>query len=284
MFEETNQTKAIEENAPEFEEENNFTEDDGSDWFTDEEASETEEENEADDVTENDETVAGEEATSETDAEDVENSPGAQGEYTIKHLGKDIKLSLTDLINLAQKGMDYDHVKEQRDTFSKAHDVIGKYATTYNMDPEAYLSSLEAQYGNIAAQKFAGENNMSEDAARQILNLQNELKNYKAQESETEKNNKMKNDFSAFMQAHPDLDAKTLPQDFFDRYLDDGMSFDASYAMHENGSMKSKIADLEARLAAAEKNEQNKKTAVGSAVGDNNGAVADAFLEGLNSL
>jgi hypothetical protein len=185
------------------------------------------------------------------------------------------------MTTLAQKGADYDRVKEQntrhQQTISDlqtklegltsqqgALDILGTIAQKSNLSLEQLAESL---YINFRKQAGA-----SEDVAREELKsakLEKELNSYKAkqtqqQEKETDAEARAQRDLEEFGREYPDV---VLSEELVDKLVPDiqnGMSLAAAYRKYEKAQDTAKIADLERKLAAKVQNDKNKKRSPGS--------------------
>lgn len=265
---------------------------DGDDGADDSDVTETEEDpqetgsdgedgDEGDDSDEEDDTDDSEEDDADGDEEDEGGNTDADKTFTIKVNKEERKVSLEEMTTLAQKGADYDRVKEQNtkhqqtiaDLQSKlegvsaqqnALDILGTIAQRSNLSLDQLAESLYINF-----RKTAGA---SEDVAREELKsakLEKELNSYKAkqtqqQEQETDAEARAQRDIEQFGRDYPDVE---LSEELVDKLVPDiqnGMSLSAAYRKYEKAQDAAKIADLERKLAAKEQNDKNKKRSPGS--------------------
>lgn len=265
---------------------------DGDDGADDSDVTETEEDpqetgsdgedgDEGDDSDEEDDTDDSEEDDADGDEEDEGGNTDADKTFTIKVNKEERKVSLEEMTTLAQKGADYDRVKEQNtrhqqtiaDLQSKlegvsaqqnALDILGTIAQRSNLTLDQLAESLYINF-----RKTAGA---SEDVAREELKsakLEKELNSYKAkqtqqQEQETDAEARAQRDIEQFGRDYPDVE---LSEELVDKLVPDiqnGMSLSAAYRKYEKAQDAAKIADLERKLAAKEQNDKNKKRSPGS--------------------
>lgn len=265
---------------------------DGDDGADDSDVTETEEDpqetgsdgedgDESDDSDEEDDTDDSEEDDADGDEEDESGNTDADKTFTIKVNKEERKVSLEEMTTLAQKGADYDRVKEQNakhqqtiaDLQSKlegvsaqqnALDILGTIAQRSNLSLDQLAESLYINF-----RKTAGA---SEDVAREELKsakLEKELNSYKAkqtqqQEQETDAEARAQRDIEQFARDYPDVE---LSEELVDKLVPDiqnGMSLSAAYRKYEKAQDAAKIADLERKLAAKEQNDKNKKRSPGS--------------------
>lgn len=236
---------------------------------------------EGDDSTEDEDTDDSEDDGADGDAEGDSGNTDADKTFTIKVNKEERKVTLEEMTTLAQKGADYDRVKEQNtkhqqtiaDLQSKLEGVSSQQAVLDILDTIAQKSGstleqlAESLYVNF--RKSAGA---SEDVAREELKsakLEKELNSYKAkqtqqQEQETDAEARAKRDLEDFAREYPDVE---LTEELVDKLVPDiqnGMSLSAAYRKHEKAQDSARIAELERQLAAKAQNDKNKKRSPGS--------------------
>jgi 4-diphosphocytidyl-2C-methyl-D-erythritol kinase len=84
---------------------------------------------------------------------------------------------------------------------------------------------------------------------------------------------KINADAVAFRTAYPDVDINSVPAEVWDR-VDKGYSLTDAYQIHENKTLKEKIAAQEKAIQVKETNQKNAVTSPGSVTG-NGATVAD---------
>lgn len=236
---------------------------------------------EGDDSTEDEDTDDSEDDGADGDAEGDSGNTDADKTFTIKVNKEERQVTLEEMTTLAQKGADYDRVKEQNtkhqqtiaDLQSKLEGVSSQQAVLDILDTIAQKSGstleqlAESLYVNF--RKSAGA---SEDVAREELKsakLEKELNSYKAkqtqqQEQETDAEARAKRDLEDFAREYPDVE---LTEELVDKLVPDiqnGMSLSAAYRKHEKAQDSARIAELERQLAAKAQNDKNKKRSPGS--------------------
>ena len=236
---------------------------------------------EYDDSAEDEDTDDSEDDGADGDGEGDSGNTDADKAFTIKVNKEERKVTLEEMTTLAQKGADYDRVKEQNtkhqqtiaDLQSKLEgvssqqavlDILGTIAQKSNSTLEQLAESLYINF-----RKSAGA---SEDVAREELKsakLEKELNSYKAkqtqqQEQETDAEARAKRDLEDFAREYPDVE---LTEELVDKLVPDiqnGMSLSAAYRKHEKAQDSARIAELERQLAAKAQNDKNKKRSPGS--------------------
>ena len=252
------------------------TDDDSQDTGSDDQ-----DEAEGDDSDEEDDTDDSEDDGADGSEEGDSGNTDADGTFTIKVNKEERKVTLEEMTTLAQKGADYDRVKEQNtkhqqtiaDLQSKLEgvssqqavlDILGTIAQKSNSTLEQLAESLYINF-----RKSAGA---SEDVAREELKsakLEKELNSYKAkqtqqQEQETDAEARAKRDLEDFAREYPEVE---LTEELVDKLVPDiqnGMTLSAAYRKYEKAQDTARIADLERQLAAKAQNDKNKKRSPGS--------------------
>ena len=160
----------------------------------------------------------------------------------IKYNGKEQMLSKDKAVELAQKGMNYDHIKEQ-------------------------LDALKAQQGEAPAPDSETAYFQNQGIAQRIDDLQVQMNLLKAKEAAQAK-------WNEFQAQHPEFrDYRSLPQEVRTE-VSLGKDLDMAYALYENKQLKQK-------LAALEKDESNKASTAGSLKSTGTADAADDFLRGF---
>lgn len=261
----------------EFEEtETDDTEDgDVIDDSADDETSETAEE------TEEDKTEEENSGDPDEDTEKTEDDPQKDSEqqtFTIKVNKEEKTVTLDEMTALAQKGADYDRVKEN---YTKSQQNVQELqeklnALTAHQSALDILAIVAEQSGAsidqlaesiyVNLRKNAGISEGEAKGELKSARLEKELNSYKTQKSQPEDDadSRAKRDMEEFQKEYPDVQLtgeliKSLTAD-----IQNGMSLSAAYRKFERQQSAAKIADLERRLAAKAQNDKNKKQSPGS--------------------
>ena len=235
--------------------------------------------------------------SAETGAEDSEKpGSGTEQKFTLKVNKEEKEVSLEEMTALAQKGADYDRIKE-RD--AKSQQTI--------QDLQAQIDGFTAKQGvldvlDIIAQKsgssleqlaeslyinFRKSGGASEDAAREELKtakLEKELgalksQQVKQQEKASEEESRAQREMEQFRSEYPDVE---LTDELVDKLVPDvqkGMTLSAAYRKLEKAQEAEKIADLERKLAAKQQNAKNRRSSPGSQQDSGGSRSKDPFDE-----
>ena len=232
------------------------------------------------------------------DSADETDKDGDRQTFTIKVNKEEKEVTLEEMTTLAQKGADYDRVKEN---YSKSQqtvqdlqaklDAVSEHQSTLEIlaiiaekSGENLDQLAESIYINL--RKGAGA---SEDAAREELKsakLEKELNSYKSRKTQNEDDadSRAKRDMEEFQKEYPDVQLtgeliKGLTAD-----IQNGMSLSAAYRKYERQQSAAKIAELERRLAAKTQNDKNKKQSPGSQKDSGGRRTKDSFDEFMSAF
>lgn len=231
--------------------------------------------------TEEDKTEEENSGDPDEDTEKTEDDPQKDSEqqtFTIKVNKEEKTVTLDEMTALAQKGADYDRVKEN---YTKSQQNVQELQEKLNA-LTAHQSALDI-LAIVAEQSGASIDQLAEsiyvnlrknagisegEAKGELKNarLEKELNSYKTQKSQPEDDadSRAKRDMEEFQKEYPDVQLtgeliKSLTAD-----IQNGMSLSAAYRKFERQQSAAKIADLERRLAAKAQNDKNKKQSPGS--------------------
>ena len=260
----------------------------------------------ADDDSEADEE---EEAEAEEETEDPDEGAEEDGEaekpdaqqpqtFTLKVNKEEKTVTLDEMTALAQKGADYDRVKEN---YSKSQQTIQELQAKLteasanqnaidilNMIAEKSNASLdqlaESLYVNM--RKSAGA---SEDAAREELKsakLEKELNSYKSrkEEQKDDADSRAQRDMEDFRKEYPDVQ---LTKDLIQKMTADiqnGMTLTTAYRKYERAQEQARIAELERKLAAKTQNDKNKSRSPGSQKDSGARRARDTFADFMSEF
>lgn len=224
----------------------------------------------------------------ETSAEDAQKAGISPQTVKLKYNGEEKEISMEEAIQLAQKGMNYDHVKQELENYRNGKQsevpIIAEYARASGMEYNAYLAMLEKNARGYAVEQEREQiqnqyPDADEDFINELAEARAKLKEQERRQTEDEtrkaETDKRLKPWRDFSKRYPDVDAGALPEEVIHAIRDGATPIDA-YQMHL-------IAQLEHEKQTAEQNALNKARAVGSAKGDAAEKEKDAFLAGFNS-
>ena len=204
------------------------------------------------------------------EASDSENTnpENEEKKYTVKYNGEEKKLSLSELITNAQKGMNYDKVLTERDRLrnSKELGTIDRLAKRNGMSRNQFMESLERQEQDKVYREQLAMGATPEQAEMRAADIKERM--------EQDRKEALKQDYIELVRAFPDI--KELPKEVVNA-IAGGESPKSAYMAYENRQLKQKIAAMENNLKARSKY-------AGSMLGNADGDYSDDFLEGFNSI
>lgn len=248
---------------------------------TEETEAETEEQESAQQGEE--ETPTGEERPSEQETPGEEKPEETKPEtFTLKVNKEEKTYSREEMIGLAQKGADYDRVKElleksrteqadmkkQFDSQKDAMDILAQLAKDSGFDVAALLENMQiamVQKRDKVSADVARERVLRQKAERQAETL-------RAQKQDAEKaDSRAKQEIAEFRKAYPDVE---VTQELVDKLMPDvtgGKTLLSAYRQMEEARQQAalaekerRIAELEELLAAEKKNRENRAASPGS--------------------
>lgn len=222
----------------------------------------------------------------ENHAEETEKTDAST--IRVKFNGEEKDISLDEARTLAQKGMNYDHVVEERDRNKNAFDFLMERAKNEGKTIEEYIASERANAENQRIEKKMDElrekdDDASDETIRRLAKLSLAEEDAQAKEEEAKKTDSQKNDeiegWNKLFKAHPELiekDGQTKITDAVFALVREGHSPTEAYYM-------TRIKELEEKSKIAESAEKAKAKSIGSLRGDQT-TDEDAFLEGFDSF
>lgn len=190
--------------------------------------------------------------------------------FTIKNRDETRQVTRDELVSMAQKGWDYDKVRQERDQLREyrqqadpALEVVRRYAQRSGMNVGDYLDYVRKQ------ELISG--GMTEQNAAQTVQLEKERAALNAQQAQIQQYQQKQNsilerarqerearqkDFGKFLESFPGVDPKSIPKEIWEQ-VSKGESLVNAYTRHENQRLK-------AELAAMKQNQKNRTQTPGS--------------------
>lgn len=211
-------------------------------------------------------------------ADKAGNEAGDQSEkdqkFTLKHLDETREVGRDEVIALAQKGLDYDRIRQDRESARAESQRLAVYeeflkelAAPNNMSVEDLIDATRA---NILAErdgidpsialervKLARERKAIE-TERQVAAKQAEASRQQAADQE-----RIKASMDRFIAAHPELKAEDIPRDVWDAFAA-GKDLSDAYAVHEARSLRAALEAKDQEIEALKQNKNNQARSTGS--------------------
>lgn len=190
--------------------------------------------------------------------------------FTLKNREETRQVSREEVIAMAQKGWDYDHIREERDQLRQfrqeadpAFQLVKTYAQRNGMDIPQYLDfcrkqELMAQGVNeqTAQAQVALEKQQAALRAQNTEQEQAQQRQEAIQRQAQERAQARQRDMDAFLEAFPAVKAEDIPKEVW-ACVSNGESLVTAYTMHQNQT-------LQAQLAAERQNKENAARSTGS--------------------
>ncbi len=266
----------------------NLTEDDGDGNQT--EPTETEE------ASQEQESTQGEDEQAHEDTAADEQPGTEEPMFDLKYNKETKQYTRQQVTELAQKGLNYDHVTEQRDRLQQENADLAKFRDensaildTLRAAAEAsgksvpeYLTSIRTNL--LVAQgispETARERILREDAEQRLLSQQ------KAEEAEAsskrDAEQRQKDDIARFQKKYKDVDPKSIPQEVWEAVRGGELLTDA-YGDYQRRELERQLREANEKLAIRAKNESNRQKSLGSLQSTKQETGKDPFLEGFLS-
>lgn len=223
-------------------------------------------------------------------------------QFTLKHLDEVKTVSRDEVIALAQKGMDYDRVRQKMDDLTAANGTLS--AEKEKLDSRiALLTDIAHQNGykdfddfidNVQAKQLAERDGIDEATAlkqirldrkeRELAEKEQKLTEERAsKDADTETSQKTiqkrNADFAEFSSSkYGSIKPEEIPKEVWDLYGDGNKGYTLLQAYIQIHAEK-----LESELAAQKKNAENKQRSTGSIASAGKEPVKDPWLADLQS-
>ena len=251
------------------------------------------------------------EGEQEQETETIDSATGTEGADTTQQTQPEVemyelkvnkgiqKVTMDQMKEYAQQGIDYGRVRQQRDALQQnlneqmqwrnANEanlsMLESVAKSCNMDIPSFLRSMRV---NLLTQQgmsreTANERVLREDAERQVAaNQQRQTAQRQAQSQQDQMRQRVARDMQEFQQMYPGVDIKNVPQSVIAEAATGKNSLVGAYMRYENQQLQSQIKELNAKVAAKEQNQNNKQRSLGSVKSSGNNSQKDSFLDGFN--
>lgn len=190
--------------------------------------------------------------------------PAQEEIFTLK-VNKEMRTcSREEMISLAQKGADYDRVKEQLRGQQEAMDVLSDLAKDAGTDIPGVLRTLRL---NMLKKQGLSEDAAQERLLREAAERENaELKRDRdvARQPVEDRQQRIKREVAEFRDHYPKVE---LTDELVEKLAADvqkGKSLTEAYRSYETAQKDARIADLEQQLAAEKQNKANRAASPGS--------------------
>ena len=202
----------------------------------------------------------------------AEQTPAAEESFELVYNGEKLTRNRAQVIELAQKGMNYEKGMERaRREGAAAHqqtiDALGRIADRMGQTPENLLSWMERQMHANAVNELV-DGGMEQSAAEELVQLREGERMRSAQQQRDRQQMAAQNEqlkpWQDFWEKYPDKAAEyqsgNVPQAFRDA-IEAGMPPVAAQAMLENAELRESMRQMKNDLEALQKGKENKNAA-----------------------
>lgn len=216
------------------------------------------------------------------DAAKPADGANADEQFTLKHLGESKNYNRDEVTALAQKGLDYDRIRTERDSMRAempamrdAMSFLEELAADSHVSVEEFMEGIRAK-ALIAREAEAGRT-ISDVGAREQIRREKAARERDAEtETPPAQTEPAKPDVTAeirrFALAYPEVKATEIPQKVWDDFRAGKGDLTSLYTMTENAVLRQKVAALE-------QNEKNRGRSTGSMKSAGNRPAKSAMQE-----
>lgn len=210
-------------------------------------------------------------------------------EFTLKHLSEAKTVNRDEVISLAQRGLDYDRVKEkltaaneQLDALKGADEKLAFFKELADSQGKTLDQFIEA----TAAAVLSQNKNIPFDDALKEIQFEFEKKRFAKEKTDWEKKQSDRQsaddsrnaDIDAFMRQYPEAakDPQSIPKEVWEDVEKNG-SLVAAYGRYMDKQKDAKIAELTRQLEQQKQQNDNRKRSTGSQSSENMSTADELF-------
>ena len=227
----------------------------------------------------------------------ADEQPGTEEQmFDLKYNKETKQYTRQQVTELAQKGLNYDHVTEQRDRLqqeiadlTKFRDENSAILDTLRAAAEASGKSVPEYLTSIRTNLLVAQGISPETARERILREDAEQRLHSQQKAEEaaasrkrDAEQRQKDDIARFQKKYKDVDPKTIPQEVWEAVRGGEFLTDA-YGDYQRRELERQLREANEKLAIRAKNESNRQKSLGSLQSTKQETGKDPFLEGFLS-
>lgn len=209
-----------------------------------------------------------------------------QPTFDLKFMGEIKKVDKEEVVRLAQKGLNYDRILEERNTakteisrLQEYENFLKELAGPDNMTVEDLIDSTRAEI-------LAKKEGIDSAVALQRIKLDRDKKAFEAQKSQeqtaqkaqAEADKRRQEDFLRFTKEYPGVKAQEIPAEVWQK-VREGASLVTAYSQYENKKLREETEALKSKVETLERNAKNKERSTGSQTSAGQSTKGDAFEE-----
>lgn len=206
----------------------------------------------------------------------------------VKFNGEEKEIPISEAVQLAQKGMNYDHIKGEleqyrtgaKSAFERELGILDAYARKSGLTREEYVKSLEegaarAELDDAVSKLQKQYPDAPEDLLRRMAELEHSESAARQEEMQRAELDKRTKPWKALFKEFPEVNVNTLPEAVL-KAVEAGKTPTEAYQAYL-------LAEARKKAQIAEQHGYNKARAVGSVRGDAAETDKDPFLEGFGA-
>ena len=194
------------------------------------------------------------EQPAEQEEESVNEAEDADQWLELKYMDETKKVSKEEAKALAQKGMDYDRIREERDSLKGD---LPRYK-----EMEAFLKEMQGDFDSI--EEFMADTRARIKADAEGISYNEALEAVKAQHTtETKTSSEDDINIDGFMAKYPNVRAEEIPPEVWAE-VRETKDLVAAYEKYDSGRKADRIAELEKEIKTLKNNKKNADRSTGS--------------------
>lgn len=202
---------------------------------------------------------------------------------TLKHLDEVRTVNREEAQALAQKGLDYDRIREERDSLRSfreengpAIELVQKFAQRNNMTISEYLEFCRVQEvmseqhvtEEVAKNQVALEKRELDLSRREEAQAEKERRESEAQQQEETQQERIRREVNQFLADYPEVKPAEIPKEVFEMVQRDKTSLSLAYGKWLIAKQAQELNTLKAQASAREKSPGSLSGSLGSAKTD----------------
>lgn len=209
-------------------------------------------------------------------AEDVTPDEGDQT-FTLNYLGAEKVVSKDEAVTLAQKGMDYDRIRQKHEETLSELTTAKDKLSFFEQIAGSRGKTLDQFIDEVAAEQLAAREGIDPAVALGRVQIERERKQLEAERAKIAKGadekalaeKKRQDDITAFQNEYPDVFAKlatdknAIPAAVWED-VNKGESLVAAYAKYERAQLKAELERAKAEAEQIKQKQINKSRSTGS--------------------
>lgn len=124
-----------------------------------------------------------------------------------------------------------------------ASDFLEKLAKRQNLSVDAFMKQVDEAVRAEEVKNYSNENNVSEEVAKKVLGLEQEVLSLKADKEKAEHEVALKQEWDELIKEFPDVKPDSIPQEVLDM-AKDGTKLRDAYTRYEYSKLKANQEDI----------------------------------------